>query len=254
MLGISIKAGIGIGDAIQYSSLPENYFNSTGKKLVDISKPWFFDFNPYVERGRLLPSNMVREMWNFPMQYQWPRVRVGGTKAQVYMSNAEIWAGAFGVKVTLNRPRLYRFEEMAYENRQTILFQTQGRSHGIMPDNVIEHVLCKYRGTGNLIHIGPGWSEAWGIPHLETKEMWDLAQAISQARIFIGLDSGPAWIAACYPDVVVKKLRTRPRGDILETWVPLEIDNLHSHWDDRCAQIFNCSEHDIAFTSSYRKI
>ena len=255
MLGISIKNSIGIGDGLQFSSLPENYFAATGRKLVDVSRPWFFDANPYVDRATDLPERLVREMWNFnPMQYQWPRPRSGATKAQVYLSNAEIWAAVWGVPVVLNRPRLYRFENRPFESRQLILLHTHGRSHGAMPENIIQHVIEKYQGTGNLIHVGHPETPYIGVPQQPTTTLWQLAELVSQARMFIGVDSGPSWIAACYPDVILKRVRTRPVEKYFREWVPLEIDNVHAHWDDRCAQIYNISDNDIGFTQSYKRI
>jgi hypothetical protein len=254
-IAISIKAGIGIGDALQYSSLPENYFKSTGRKLIDVSRPWFFDHNPYVDRrDTTVSSAITQELWNFsPTKYPWPRPRARGP--QVYLSNAEIWASLFGVLTVLNRPRLYRFEGLVpFHNRKMILLHAHGRSHGSMPAHVIKHVIDKYGETECLYQIGHKGSASVGIPFLETPTLWDLARLISESRMLIGVDSGPSWIAACYPDVVVKKVRTRPITDSFKTWVPLEIENIHSHWDDRCHQIFNVSEDDVGFTSSYRRI
>jgi hypothetical protein len=108
--------------------------------------------------------------------------------------------------------------------------------------------------TGDLYQIGVAKDIDLGIPRLITPTLWDLVREISEARMLIGMDSGPAWIAACFPDVIVKKLRTTPKADRFEDWVPLEIRNIHSHWDDRCHQIFNPTDFDIGFTSSYRKI
>lgn len=252
MIGISVKKGIGIGDGIQFTSLPENYYQDTGKKLYDISNCWFFDHNPYVVRELKEPLEKKVELWNFsPTQWPWPKPRAHG----VYLCQAEIFAALFGVKnPMLNRPRLYHHETFPYGDRKMILLQTQGKSHGAMPDHVLAHVLRKYEPTGWLFHIGPADPRVAALVHLDTPTLWELAEVISRSRMVIGMDSGPAWIGACYPDVIVKKLRARPSIDVLRTWVPLAIDNVHSHWDDRCQQIFNPSEHDVGFTSSYRKI
>lgn len=252
MLGISIKPTIGIGDGLQFSSVPENYFRATGKKLYDVSKPWFFDFNPYVCRDPGLAPTAGYEMWNFsPTQRQWAIPRKAPAPS-VYLSNAEIGASVFGVPAALNRPRLYRFEDHPFERREMILLQTEGRSHGKMPDHIVEHVVAKYGPSGRLRHIGPGHVK--GVMHINTTTLWYLAEVISRSRMLIGMDSAPAWIAACFPDVVVKKLRTKPTLDVLKDWTPLEIRNIHSHWDDRCHQVFNVSEEDVGFTSTYLKL
>lgn len=250
MLGIAIKTYIGIGDAIQFSSVPENYYRATGKKLIDVNHPWFFDHNPFVIRDHKAIPESVTEMWNFgPKQYEWPMLR----PQAVYMSNAEIGAAVFNVTTVLNRPRLYKYEDFPFNQRDKILFHVSGRSHGEMPKHVVDHVLKKYMPTKRLYQIGLA-GPSLGIPKIETKTLWDLAKVLSEAQMLIGMDSGPSWIAACYPDVIIKKLRTRPEPDVLKTWVPLSTYNIHSFWDDRCHQIFNVTEEDIGFTSSYRKI
>ena len=256
-LAISIKPTIGVGDALQFSSLPENFYRQTGKKLIDISQPWFFDHNPFVLRNRVADPSISQELWNFsPSHYPWPRpTRKGPFQPQVYLSNAEIWAELFGVPVVLNRPRLYRFEEvMPYHDRKIILLHAQGKSHGRMPEHVIKHVIRKYGPTECLYEVGLPGTPDIGIPKIVTPNLWDLAKVLSEARMFIGVDSGPAWIASCYPDVVVKKLRTRPSPEYFKSWVPLEIDNVHAHWDSREHLVYNISEDDVGFTWSYRRI
>lgn len=250
MLGISIKPTIGIGDGLQFTSLPENYFRSTGKKLIDVNRPWFFDHNPFVDRES--EPSQIRELWNFsPKQFDWPEPKRSGAK--VYVSNAEIWAEAFGVPAVLNRPRLYQFEDYPFEKRDLILLHPEGISHGTMPDHVIEHVVKKYGPTGKLRQIGKDNIKT-GIPKIETENLWELAEVISRARMIIGIDSSPCWIAACYPDVIIKVVRTKPQPDQLKSWIPLEIGHIHSYWDDRCRMIFNPSDNDCGFTWSYRRI
>lgn len=257
MIGISIKPTIGIGDALQYSSLPENFCRHTGQKLLDISRPWFFDHNPYVVRDHAIKPSKVHEMWNFsPRQYEFPNPRLA-EKPAVYNSNAEIWASLFNVKCVLSRPRLYRFEDYPFEKREMILLHTTGVSHGEMPEHIVDHVKKKYGHTGKLWHVGPvnHQQKDYGIPRIVTPTLWNLAELISKARMLINLDSGPSWIAACYPDVIIKKIRTKPNPPTLfEDWIPLEIRNIHSHWDDRCQQIYNVTDRDIGFTYSYQRI
>lgn len=249
MIGITVKSHIGVGDGVQFTSLPENYYRATGSRLVDVSRPWFFDHNPFVLRGDTYQPKKTVELWNFgPKQYDWPRIR-----DSVYLSNAELHASVFNVPVVLNRPRLYAFEDVPFFEREQILLHIDGRSHGVMPDHVIQHVIQKYGSTRKLVQVGLGGPNL-GLPRVKTESLWELAQVISRCRMFIGVDSGPGWIACCYPDVVTKIIRTKPSHDVLRTWIPLEIGNIHSHWDDRCRQVYNTSEQDIGFTYSYRKL
>lgn len=257
MIGITIKPTIGIGDAIQYSSLPENYYRATGERLVDLSKPWFFDYNPYVDRNPGSDPAKIVEMWNFsPQQYEFPNPRQPD-KPRVYLSNAEIWASVFKVPCIMNRPRLYRFEDYPYHERKNILLHTDGISHGEMPLHIIEHVKKKYGPTGNLWHIGPVTPKMkdYGIPQIQTPTLWNFAELVSKAKMLIDVDSGTSWIAACYSDVIIKKVRTKPNPPkLFMDWVPLEMRNIHSHWDSREHMIYNVSDDDMGFTWSYRRI
>jgi hypothetical protein len=255
MIGISVKRAKGIGDVVQFSSLPENYFRATGSKLVDLDESWVFDHNPFVLRG---PKNAAKvtkriDLWNFsPLQYHWPKP-LTRPESSVYQSNAEIWAAVLGVKAELIRPRLYYKETFPFEYRKKILLHTDGRSHGDLPRFIVDHLVAKFGATKQLFLVGRP-KDTFGLPYIHTETLWDLADLISECRMFIGSDSGPSWIAACYPDVIVKKVRMRPSAEAYESWTPLEIKNFHSHWDDRLFQIFNPTEKDVGPFQSYKKM
>jgi len=251
-IGFTIRQ-VGIGDGVQFTSLPENYYRSTGQKLIDLSRPWYLDHNPYVLRNGT-PEKVV-ELWNYPKKYEWPRIR----SEDIYMSNAEIHASLFGVRhCILNRPRLYAHEGFPFDQRTNILFHPFGKSHGALPDYVIRHVVDKYSKTGQLIQVGaPGEPQIPGIPRALTPTIWDLVKLVSQCRMFIGVDSGPSWIAAAYPDVLIKKIRIKFQYGYCEPqdWVALNRNNPHSFWDDLgLFQIYNCFEEDAGFTRSYRSL
>lgn len=245
LLGISVKDKIGLGDQIQFTSLPENYFRHTGRMLVDTAKCWIFDHNPYVLRDYSVPPKLVYELWNFQ-----PHPK---PKRPVWLSLAEKHASILNIPVVQKFPRLYVHEDFPFHKREKILLHTHGRSHGPMPDHVIEHVLKKYKGMP-LFHICTPSDPDLGIPRLQTPTIWDLVKEISEARMLIGQDSGPSWIAACYPDIIVKKLRTRPTPEHFKEWVPLDVSNIHAQWDDRTHQVFNPTGDDIGFTASYKRL
>jgi hypothetical protein len=251
-IGFTIRQ-VGIGDGVQFTSLPENFFKATGKKLIDLSQPWYLDHNPYTIRDPNIVPKKTIELWNYPKVYEWNPPR-----NSVYMTNAEIHCSVLGIThPTVIRPQLYQFEHYPFSLRMKILFHACGRSHGPLPDHVIKHVIEKYKHTGNLYQIGLPGDPDLGIPRIHTPTLWDLVKVISEARMLIGVDSGPAWIAACYPDVVVKKVRIRFQFGYCEPkdWVPLDVKNEHSFWDDQSLfQIYNCFEEDCGFTQSYRKL
>lgn len=251
MIGFTVREDIGIGDKVQFSSLPENYFYHTGEKLVDKSECWVFDHNPYVVRG--VEVEKVIELWNFPKIHEWPN-----PNRKHYTSNAEIHALRFGAPAVLKRPRLYWFEEgFVQPNNFSILVHAQGRSHGALPNHVLKYILQRY-GDENIVEIiGPGQSPIMGVKAFQAPDIWTLAAVISKCRMFIGVDSGPAWIAACYPYLTVKRIRTLWQSGYrtMHDWIPLEVENYHSHWDDESLfQTFNITEGDVGFAKSYLKL
>lgn len=248
MIGIAVRPSIGIGDAIQFSSVPENYFRTFNEKLVDMDHNWIFDHNPYVIRGKDIQPPKVVEMWDYKHPQPKPPNRT-----LVYLSNAERHAWLFEAKCFLSRPRLYVHEDYPIKERQKILIQTNGKSHGAMPPHIVDHVLKKYEGMP-IFQIDTPEVPDIGIPRIVSANIWELVKTISECRMLIGLDSGPSWIAACFPDIIIKKVRTKPKPEHFYDWTPLEIFNIHSHWDDRVAMIYTPSEDDIGFTWSYKRI
>ncbi len=255
MIGIQFPNAIGIGDVIQFTSIPENYFRHFGEKLIDIDHSWVFDFNPFVQRLRsdeTVTFEKILNLWNLHC-FDTPTKL---NEQTTFLSNAHAHARHFRYPVVLNRPRLYQFESFPFEDRHHVFLHVKGRSHGTLSEHIVKHVLDKYGNAVVLVGLKDDWTYSMPIPekHIFPRTLWELAAVISKAKMFIGVDSGPSWIAQCYPDVITKKVRMFPDAKALETWVPLEWCRLGSYWDDRSAMIFNPSENDAGFTWSYRKI
>ena len=251
-VGITVTTTIGLGDAVQFTSIPENYFRHTGEKIVDTQSHWVFDFNPYVERNVDKVDKEIN-LWN-AQSFDIPTNHNDRT---VMLSNAEAHSRHFNYPIVLNRPRLYRFEDYLYFDRDLIILHTRGRSHGQLPEHIVKHVLKKY-GMANVKWLaapGEEWSYGFVVPEkVQYKNLWEMVEKISQCAMFIGPDSGPSWVAQCYPDVITKKVRLIPSVEALKNWVPLEWCRLGSYWDDRSAFIYNPSEDDAGFTWSYKRI
>ncbi len=249
-IGFTIRK-VGIGDGIQFTSLPENFYHMTGEKLIDVSRPWYLDHNPFVIRD--VEPEKTTELWNYPKLYDWPKIR-----DSIYLTNAEVHANVFGLRnPVLNRPRMYQFEDFPFYDRKSILFHPFGKSHGSLPDEVIDHVLKKYKNKTHLYQIGLSSEPDLGIKRIKTETMWDLVKVISECRMLIGVDSGPAWIASCFPDIVTKKIRVQFQKGYCEPqdWVPMDVKNEHSFWDDTTLfKIFNCTKKDLGFTRSYLEL
>ena len=251
-VGIHNNGVQGVGDLVQFTSLPENFFKNTGEKLIDFYRNWVFDHNPYVRRDIPDPKHKIR-LFNFPKQYEWPRPH-----PKFYNSNAELHASVFNLKtIHLQRPRFYIYEDFPYFERKNILFHIKGRSQGILPNHVIEHVVKKYNHENFYQVGGEGDPDIQGVKRIRTTSIWELAKVISEARMFIGVDSGPSWIACAYPDVQLKKIRRafKNRGPHSPDYMPLDIDNHESHWDDiSICKIYNCENTSTGYAESYLKI
>ena len=93
---------------------------------------------------------------------------------------------------------------------------------------------------------------------IKPEDLWQAAWAISRCRMFIGVDSGLAWIAACYPDVQVKKIRlTKPWGQVgnWQDWIPLQLGHAASHWDDQTIfDLYNLEDYDSGIFKSWKRI
>ena len=237
-LGIDIKDCPGIGDKIQFTSMPENYFKTFGKKMVDVNCEWVFDHNPFVIRG--VEADSILKPWAqfhpSPKHYTW-------------RSLAERNAQYMKATVFLRHPRLYRFEDL----KQTeIVVHTTGKSQGFMPEHVLSHIRKAYP---NAIQVGAKSDVTLGTHDWRGAEFWDVIKIIAQARVFIGVDSSLSWIAACYPKTWNKKLLAQYTDEEkLENYTPMIPYAPHSHWHDTTASYYNVFERDVGFTYSYLKL
>lgn len=251
MKGIKLS-GPGIGDKLQYSSFPENYFLNTGEKLIDIDKSWIFDYNPYVIRNNEFDySNLeIIDIWN---KIGVPGIDEDWKKSSVIKSNTQRTSDIFHFKKTyLRHPRLYRFEDAKLKNSQ-IVVHLQGHSFGNVPDYVAEQILKNYNGFDLLLIGGkddkyiPGFINKLGLT------LWDTVKLISESPTYIGLSSGFLSVALCYPRVN-KKVILMEDSNTLNNLIPMDVNNSNYHWLDHSFSFFNTKEEDIGVSFSYKKI
>jgi len=263
MLGITLGGAPGLGDKLQFSSFPENHFRNTGEKVVDLDRSWIFDHNPYVVRGE--SHDRAVDLWAAP----WP-LRREITPPQymakpVFASLAERTSSIFNHVAYLRHPRLYRFEDLPRLEKRVVLHTTgkkiapqaaQGEdSPRVLSAEIIEHVRSAYRGyeiiqVGSSDDVDAGVVDCRGVP-----DIWEVVKIIAQASIFIGVDSGPYWIAACYPGIFRKKvLMQYPAEHLRDRFVPMHVLNLHVHWHDMSCLYFNRTRDDAGVTYSYLKL
>ena len=263
MLGITLGEAAGLGDKLQFSSFPENHFRNTGEKVVDLDRSWIFDHNPYVVRD-VAPSRTV-DLWTAPWPMRRQITHEQYTAKPVFASLAERTSSIFGHVAYLRHPRLYRFEDLPRLERRVVLHTTgknipprtnQGEdAQRILSEEIIGHVRATYRDyeivqVGAKEDVDAGVVDCRGLP-----DLWEMAKVIAQAAIFIGVDSGPSWIAACYPRVFRKKVLVQYPPEFLRSqFVPMHVLNLHVHWHDMSCLYYNRTRDDAGVTYSYLKL
>ncbi len=120
-----------------------------------------------------------------------------------------------------------------------------------MPDHVIDHIIKKYGHRAK--EVGHPDTPGIGIPKIKTETPWELVQQISRCNEFIGIDSGPAWIATCFPHIKTKKLHRITKE--FEKRMQLDPrDHVTWFYDSTLAQFYNTTDKPIHFTESYLDI
>lgn len=232
MIGITNHSP-GIGDKIQFTSIPENYFRTTGKKIIDVDNCWVFDHNPYIVRGEK-PSH-VFDLWRMKMDQ--------GHK----LSQAERFCDALSLKLFLRHPRLYQFEEN-FIRREQVIVHTNGKSAGgEMSDEVIESIRFNYSDY-RIIQIGGVNDRKTPFIQKLGLGLWESSYQIATSAIFIGVNSSMMNIAKCYPRVRRKVLVQNL--DLLKFYP----SSIHEHWIDYGWEYFNSTQFDQGVTMSHLKI
>lgn len=246
--GIYLKRSIGLGDAIQFTSLPENYYRTHGVKLIDVSHHPVFDFNPYLERTPShIPGTTIRLWEDFIARKFFPPPN---DRCQ---TNAQFHAFNLACIDRLKHPKLYI--DPKHPERFEVIIHPKGISHSVMPEHIQRHVIEKY--GERVIQVGlPEDPKLENIPWIPTPTLQDLAELISRCKLFIGMHSGPAWVAACYP-YIQKKVIWNPfyTRSKIEGRIPLRPGDLDSMFDDLTLfEIYNQTDQDINYTKSWRAI
>lgn len=290
-LGIHID-GDGIGDQLQYTSIPENYYKNTGEKIVDLKNFWGFDSNPYVERG--VGADLIIDPYNNYFHCSKSFVEfitdhktklsvqssfdvpdnplcktdiyaplfftpIGASENGDYLQRNESALGRITVPY-LRHPRLYRYEELQGSTQGTITVHTTGISEGgVMPDHVIEQIQKNYKNY-TIYQIGGKNDKPTPFINKLGLSLWETAELIAKCQIFIGVNSGMMNIAQCYPrvnrKVVLIENNSLDTNDLYLRYRPLAKyrDDAAAHWIDYNWQYFNVHKGDIGITMTYEKI
>lgn len=239
-IGIRVNTSPRLGDKLQFTSMPENYYLATGEKLIDVDRDWIFDFNPYVDRDST-PDKVI-DLWQ-DYEFRYPKNRI------FYTSLAERNALFLGVPAKLTHPRLYRFENEPVRYHTTIA--PFGSTNEALNPKIIQHILATRQGVAQ---VGLSSEPSIGAEYdLRTTYIWDAIHAIASSHEFIG-NSGLSLIAACYPRVWNKMVLTQFSEETLQNYLGMECANHLTHWHDNRFSYYNNCDYDIGISLSYLKI
>lgn len=227
----------GLGDKIQFTSLPENYYKNTGQKLyVNPAQEELFIYNPYVLHGT---SNQILNIWDISHKFQ-PNI----------FGQAAACCEFFKMKCFCRHPRLYKHEELDVSS-EFITLHTTGKSFGSLSDEVLSFILERYKGKV-IFQIGGKNDKFIDSPAIIDKrglDIYDSACFIAKSHIFIGVNSSMMNVAKCYPRVNKKIIISENENNF-----PAVIPNKTSNWLDYNMMYFNEKEHDLGISMTYRKL
>ena len=241
-LGLLTPNHVGIGDAIQYACIPENYYRNTGKKVVDLVRSFVFNHNPFVLRDR--DADEVVDLW----QHKWEL-------GYHFLSKSERWCHGLGLKKCyLRHPRLYVYEDVIHKGSPlTVSIHCSGKTRGHLSDKVIETIKNKYRGF-EIVQIG-GLDDRL-TPFIDKRGLpfYDSARIIAESSVFIGIDSAMYHVARCYPQVRRKVIIQN------DHFSEEQLQKFHPYregfddWIDYDTEYFNDLDYDIGITNALHKI
>ena len=265
-----------IGDQVATTPIPENYFKSTGERIVISDKRiWAFKHNPYV----VLLDELQAEQ--YPVLDLLPDCRLLEqaknyaelTNSIIASSQAEYMCLNLGFKdITLRHPRLYCYEDLRIVPDKVVVHTTgadRTRDNDapirtacgedalrIMSNDVIASILKNYAGW-QVIQVGGECDKPLGGHSIDLRgktDYWETAREIASAARFIGVNSGPMHIANCYPRVDKRiVLMEFPKQTLLK-YRPGDLRNWLFSWIDPASTFFNRFNFDVGLTYSHAKL
>lgn len=249
MIGIS-NSGAGIGDKLQFSSFPENWFLEKNEKIIDLENCWIFDHNPFVARGEK-PSQKF-DLW-FESANLNQKQRQGKIKHKLLGMPHRICAH-FDIPCKVRRPRLYLYEDVIPDPK-CVTVHAVGKSEGGKISKETADYIDKNYGHCKIFQVGgkddPKLSKNW-IDCLGMG-MWETAHTIASCGTFIGVNSGLSHVANCYPKVRKKIIVNQYSKEQLVNWIPTQYPEWTA-WIDFGWEYYNVYDYDIGATYSHKLI
>lgn len=234
------------GDAIQYACIPENFFRTTGEKLIDFSNSFVFDHNPFVLRGE--KPDKVINLWT----HHFPHSDKDSNR---YLSKSERWCGGLGIKMFLRHPRLYIHEDIKKleKEKRLLTVHCSGKSRGHLSDKIVDHIHQKYENW-DIVQVGGSHDRSTPFIDLRGASFWEGARIIASSDTFIGIDSAMYHVSRCYPNVRRKVIiqDNHFNKEQLRNFRPFTEG--FDDWIDFDTEYFNEFDYDIGITNALYKI
>ncbi len=231
-----------LGDRISYSSLPENYYLTTGKKLVCLEDIFCFKYNPFVLRN--LETQEKRSLWYYNQ---------GGEGE--YKTQAEQICNKWNIKCFINHPKLY-FNERAIKTPNSITIHSTGQTVGSIPQRILNFIVNKYNNK-IIYQVGGKYDLDCGPSVFDKRNLdfWKSVRYISESEQLICVDSAPLHIGMSFPEIHKKVILVNKTEKECYDWVPFGCKSKNwSGWVPMNVSIFNTFRYDIGHTISYLNI
>lgn len=267
----------GIGDQVVCSSVPENIYQSTGKKCVIVNhNVWPFKHNPYVIYSN--KKDLHKDIINLHLPIDDRNSEYFNSFFKLHhhstvRSQAEMICFFLGIyDIVLHHPRLYVYEDENI-NPNKIVVHTTGSARfnsgdppihkkmgedsvRVMSDDIIQKILNNYKDY-HIVQIGAASDKPLGGNTVDMRgklSYWETAKEIATSSKFIGINSGPMHIANCYPRVEKRIVLQEFSEDALIKFRPGDMSNWTFQWLDPSCMYLNKYDRDITFSKSYHKI
>jgi hypothetical protein len=248
-IGIKTNDAFGIGDKLQFSSIPENFFYTYGYKIIDIDKCWIYDYNPYVDRTSC--PEKIYNPWLSQNSNLEHKIRNNTLKYPLLGLSLRA-AAALDLNLKLRHNRLYIYEDEETDYKKVVVHTNGKIEGGEINDLIIDQIRNNYKNY-SIYQIGGKDDKKTPFIDMRGLNIWETAKFISSAAIFIGVNSSMMHLANCYPKVRKKIILLQYNQNDLKYFYPSAYGN-YTHWIDYNNELYNQYDIDIGATMSFIKI
>lgn len=248
-IGIKTNDAYGIGDKLQFSSIPENFFYTYGYKIIDIDKCWVYDHNPYVDRNSS-PTEIYNPWYSQNLVLD-EKIKNKSLKYSLLGLSLRS-AAALDLNIRLRHNRLYIYEDEEIDCKKVVV-HTNGKTEGGEINDIIINQIQKNYKNYKIYQVGGLEDRKTPFINMLGLNIWDTIKFISSAAIFIGVNSSMMHIANCYPKIRKKIILLQYNQNDLKYFYPSNYEK-YTHWIDYNNELYNQYDIDIGATMSYLKI